>query len=93
MRSLFWRRLSQKPGCWFMPKFPVDAPKEKVIKALQALGFDVVWEGNHIALLRVNDDGSKTPMTIPNQRAIKGSTMRRILTQVDISRDQFLNVY
>jgi hypothetical protein len=33
-----------------MPKFPVDAPREGVLKALQRLGFGmVVWAGNPIA--------------------------------------------
>ncbi len=35
-----------------MPKFPVDAPKGKVIKALERLGFHMVRKGNHIAMLR-----------------------------------------
>lgn len=41
-----------------MPKFPADAPNRKVIKALQALGFRLVREGNHIAMVRVNPDGT-----------------------------------
>jgi hypothetical protein len=32
-----------------MPKFPVDAPREKVLKALQSLGFALIREGNHIS--------------------------------------------
>jgi len=35
-----------------MPKFPVDAPQVKVVKALKALGFRLVRTGNHIALER-----------------------------------------
>jgi predicted RNA binding protein YcfA (HicA-like mRNA interferase family) len=76
-----------------MPKFPVDAPKAKVVKALERLGFRLVREGNHIAMLRENADGSRTPLTIPNHRTLKSSTLRTILSQAGISRDDFLNVY
>jgi len=71
-------------------KFPVDAPIENILKALEHLGFQVVRRGNHIALLRESDDGTRTPMTIPNHRKIKGSTLRTILTQAGISRADFL---
>jgi predicted RNA binding protein YcfA (HicA-like mRNA interferase family) len=74
-------------------KFPTDATIADVIKALEHLGFRLVREGNHLALIRDNPDGSKTPMTLPNHRRIKGSTLRTILTQSGISRDEFLSVY
>ena len=54
-----------------MPKFPVDAPKAKVLKALELLGFRVMRDDRHIALLRENADGTKTPMTLPNHAQIK----------------------
>lgn len=57
-----------------MPKFPVDAPKTKVVRALEILGFSLIREGNHIAMERRNPDGTRTPLTIPNHRTIKGST-------------------
>jgi len=74
-------------------KFPTDAAIADVIKALERLGFRLVREGNHLALIRENPDGSKTPLTIPNHRKIKGSTLRTILTQSRISRDEFLAIY
>ena len=76
-----------------MAKFPVDAPIDRVIKALERLGFGVVREGNHIALARENPDGSRTPLTLPNHRTIKGSTLRTILTHAGIPRDEFLAAY
>jgi predicted RNA binding protein YcfA (HicA-like mRNA interferase family) len=76
-----------------MPKFPVDAPRERVLKALQRLGFELIREGNHIALARSNPDGTRTPLTMPNHRLIKASTLRLILRQSDISREDFLAAY
>jgi len=73
--------------------FPVDAPKLKVIKALELLGFSLVREREHIAMIRENADGSKTPLTLPNHSKIKGSTLRTICTQAGISRDDFLTAY
>lgn len=76
-----------------MPKFPVDVPKPRLLKALESLGFRIVREGNHIALERLNPDGSRTPMTMPNHRTIKSSTLRTILNQAGISRDDFLRAF
>jgi predicted RNA binding protein YcfA (HicA-like mRNA interferase family) len=76
-----------------MSKFPVDAPKQKVIRALNLLGFIVVREREHIALSRQNDDGTRTPLTIPNHTLIKSSTLRHICTQAGISRDDFVRAY
>ena len=76
-----------------MSKFPVDAPIREVVKALERLGFESVREGNHIAMVRENPDGSRTPLTMPNHRTIKRSTLRTILTQSGISREEFLQAY
>ncbi len=76
-----------------MAKFPVDAPKEKVIWALGRLGFQLVREGNHVAMVRQNADGTRTPLTMPNHSRVKGSTLRTILTQAGIRRDDFLREY
>ncbi len=76
-----------------MPRFPTDAPQERVLKAFAILGFALVREGNHLALARENEDGSKTPLTLPNHRLIKGSTLRTVLTQSGITREEFLTAY
>ena len=76
-----------------MPKFPADAPNRKVMKALERLGFNVVRKGNHIAMLKENADGTRTPLTMPNHPTIKRSTLRTILTQAKIPRDEFLKEY
>ncbi len=76
-----------------MSKFPVDAPVRKVIKALEELGFEKICEGNHIAMLRQNPDGTKIPLTMPNHPKIKKSTLSSILTQTGISREEFLKAY
>ena len=76
-----------------MPKFPRDAPKSNVLQAFIKLNFEIVREAEHIALRRQNPDGSATPMTIPNYRTYKSSTLRAVLTQAGISRDEFLGAY
>ncbi|BAY79650.1 hypothetical protein NIES25_61350 (plasmid) [Nostoc linckia NIES-25] len=42
---------------------------------------------------RENEDGTKTPLTMPNHSQIKGSTLRSICTQAGISREDFLSAF
>jgi predicted RNA binding protein YcfA (HicA-like mRNA interferase family) len=74
-------------------KFPREAPKRKVLKTLENLGFRIVKIGNHISMIRENQDGTKTPLTMPNHERIKGSTLRVICRQAGIKREEFLKVY
>ena len=76
-----------------MAKFPADAPKRKVVKALEILGFRTIREKEHISMVRENPDGSKTPLTMPSHPKIKASTLRTICTQSRIPRDEFLDAY
>ena len=76
-----------------MAKFPVDATKAKVIKVLEKFGFSIVREKEHISMIRKNLDGTTTPLTLPNHKQIKSSTLRSICTQAGISRDDFITAY
>jgi predicted RNA binding protein YcfA (HicA-like mRNA interferase family) len=74
-------------------RFPRDAAIKRVLKTLEALGFEVVREGNHISMIRDDPEGGRTPLTLPNHRRIKSSTLRTILRQSRIDREEFLEAY
>lgn len=76
-----------------MPRFPVDAPKEKVIKAFKSLGFTMVREREQIVMQRENEDGTITALVMPNHSNIQSGTLRVICTQVSVSRKEFLEAY
>ena len=76
-----------------MAKFPVDARRDRVLKALGKMGFAIVRQREHISLERTNPDGSKTPLTLPNHPVIKSGTLRAVLRQSRIDRDEFLKVF
>lgn len=76
-----------------MDKFPADASKQKVVRALQELGFRMVREREHISMVRDNADGTRTPLTMPNHPYLKASTLRTICTQAGISRKDFLRAF
>ena len=76
-----------------MPKFPVNAPKYRVLNALEILGFMVVREREHISMLRTEPEGKKTFLTMPNHPKLKSSTLRTICTQAGIPREDFIKAY
>jgi len=52
-----------------MPRFPADAPRSRVVKALERLGFRMVREREHIAMPRDDADGTATTLTLLAQPA------------------------
>jgi len=76
-----------------MSKFPRGAPKRRVIRALEELGFELIRDREHVQMRRREADGGITPLTMPAHGTIKGSTLRTICTQPAISREEFLRAY
>jgi len=64
-----------------------------VLKALEFLGFQLVREREHLALVRESPEGARIFVTIPSHPRIKGSTLRTICTHAGIPRDEFLRAY
>jgi predicted RNA binding protein YcfA (HicA-like mRNA interferase family) len=74
-------------------KFPTEAPKRKVIKTLNKLGFEIIREKEHISMIRVDSFGNETPLTLPNHKIINGALLRLICSQSGITREEFLNAF
>jgi hypothetical protein len=64
-----------------------------VIAAFRAIGFELVREAEHIAMRRPHPGGGSDCLTMPNHLTLKASTLRTILTQAGISREEFLRAY
>ena len=76
-----------------MAKFPKDAPETSRRQDVGAARVPPRAQHEHISMVRDNADGTQTPLTMPNHRRIKGSTLRTICTQAGIARRDFLNVF
>ena len=73
-----------------MPKLPVISGKE-VIKAFTKLGYNIDHQtGSHI-ILRHKDPPHRR-LTVPNHKEISKGTLRAIIRQAGLSRDEFLNL-
>ena len=75
-----------------MAKFSVDAPKKKMI-SVGTTWIVIQREREHIAMVRENQDGTRTRLTMPNHSTIKSSTLRTICKEAGISRDEFISAY
>lgn len=73
-----------------MPKLPIISGL-KVVKALAKLGYEVDHQtGSHVILRQ-----SKEPyrrLTVPNHREISKGTLRAIIRQAGLMREEFLEL-
>ena len=53
----------------------------------------MIREREHIVMSRENEDGTQTPLVMPNHSNIKSGTLRAICNQVGVSRDEFFQAY
>ena len=74
-----------------MTKFPSLSSKQ-VIKALKSIGFEDApkrGKGSHIAFVK-REPGKIRLVIIPNRKIIPKGTLRSILDQAGLTRDEFL---
>ncbi len=63
----------------------IDTPKGKVIKALKKLGYELVREREHLNF----KNAQGTPLSIPNHKKIKGSTLSTVMVRAGIDKGEF----
>ena len=72
-------------------KLPVISGKDAV-KVFEKLGYVQVRQtGSHIRMKHISDK-SKIPLTIPNHKVLGKGLLRKLLRDVDISTDDFVNL-
>jgi HicA toxin of bacterial toxin-antitoxin, len=69
-----------------VPRFPVDAPKAKVIRAFEALHFHIDREREHILMRRERIPGKSETLTLPNNPRIKAATLQNACRQAGIPK-------
>lgn len=72
---------------------PEVAPKDKVIHALENLGYRLVRQGTHISMSCYTHSGIQIPLTIPDIPEFKASTLRMIISRAGITKQDFLEAY
>jgi len=70
------------------PKLPVVSG-QKVVRALERIGYHVVRQrGSHIRL-RDEAEPSHLPVTVPDHRTVKPGLLRKILRDADLTTEEF----
>jgi hypothetical protein len=72
-----------------MPGFPVEARRDKVLRAFAILGFQATIK-EHIHLERTNPDGTTATVTLPNHNVIQGPTLLSACRQAGIPHNDFI---
>jgi len=76
-----------------MTKLPILSSKD-VIKVLISAGFEDApkrGKGSHIALIKRSIEGQRL-VIIPERKSIPRGTLRTIVDQAGMSRDEFINL-
>ena len=72
-----------------MKKLPRDLPAEKIISALEKKGFHVdCVSGSHYVLMKAN-----LRVVVPYHRAVKIGTLKSILAQVNLTMEEFAELF
>ncbi len=72
-------------------KLPVISGKDAV-KTFEKLGYVQIRQtGSHIRMKHISDN-SKKPITIPNHRVLGKGLLRKLLRDIEISVEDFVNL-
>ena len=72
-------------------KLPVISGKD-AIKTFEKLGYIQIRQtGSHIRMKHISDN-SKKPITIPNHRVLGKGLLRKLLRDIEISVEDFVNL-
>jgi predicted RNA binding protein YcfA (HicA-like mRNA interferase family) len=75
------------------PGLPELSPRERVVSALETLGYHVIRQGSHIALAHYTNTGRQYPLTIPDQTSYQASAIQSILNTAGIPLKEYLDAY
>ena len=74
-----------------MPKLPTNLSGETVVKSLTQLGYEIDHQtGSHL-ILRQNKYPFRR-LTVPKHKALAKGTLRSIIRQSGLTRDEFLKL-
>ena len=72
-----------------MPKLPTNLSGQDIVKALFQLGYEIDHQtGSHIILRQQNSPHRR--LTIPNHKTLAKGTLRAIIRQAGLARDDFM---